>query len=99
MTPDDTLKAFLTAGTPGPRDYVFELAVAGRVARRRFWMRQLALLPWLVVAVLLGASALPVVDAIGSGLAPLMQQVGMIGGLAGVTLAAAGLLVRRFRPV
>ena len=98
MTPDDTVKAFLKAGTPGVRDYVFELAVAGRVARRRFWMRQLALLPWILVAVLLTASALPVLGAMGSGLAPLMQQVGMIGGLAAVTLIAAGVLVRRFRP-
>jgi uncharacterized membrane protein YhaH (DUF805 family) len=98
MTPDDTLKAFLTAGTPGPRDAIFEIAVAERVARRRFWMRQLALLPWALVACLLTVFALPVLRAMGPALVPLVEQVGMIGGVAALTLVTAGLLVRRFRP-
>jgi hypothetical protein len=29
---------------------------------------------------------------------PLVEQVGMIGGVAALTLVTAGLLVRRFRP-
>lgn len=98
MTPDDTLKAFLAAGTPGPRDAVFELAVAERVARRRFWMSQLALLPWVLVACVLAAFALPVLKAMGPGLAPVVEQVSMVGGLAALTLLTAGLLVRRLRP-
>lgn len=98
MTPDDTLKAFLAAGTPGPRDAAFEFAVAERVARRRFWMSQLALLPWALVACLLTVFALPVLRAMGPTLAPLAEQVGMIGGVAVLTLVTAGLLVRRLRP-
>jgi len=98
MTQDDTLKAFLTAATPGPRDYAFELAVAGRVARRRFWMSQLALLPWVVVACLLTVFAWPVMRETGSALTPLVAEVGMVGGMAMLALATAGLLVRRFKP-
>ena len=98
MTPDDTLKAFLAAGTPGPRDATFEFAVAERVARRRFWMSQLALLPWVLVAGLLAVFAWPILEIMGPALAPLAEQVGMIGGVAGLTLATAGLLVRRLRP-
>ncbi|WP_370238835.1 hypothetical protein [Brevundimonas sp.] len=98
MTPDDTLKAFLAAGTPGPRDATFEFAVAERVARRRFWMSQLALLPWVLVAGLLAVFAWPILEIMGPALAPLAEQVGMIGGVAVLTLATAGLLVRRLRP-
>ena len=98
MTPDDTLKAFLAAETPGPRDATFEFAVAERVARRRFWMSQLALLPWVLVACLLIVFTLPVARAMGPALAPLAEQVGMIGGVAVLTLVTAGLLVRRLRP-
>ena len=94
MTPDDTLKAFLAAGTPGPRDATFEFAVAERVARRRFWMSQLALLPWVLLAVF----AWPILEIMGPALAPLAEQVGMIGGVAVLTLATAGLLGRRLRP-
>ena len=98
MTPDDTLKAFLAAGTPGPRDATFEFAVAERVARRRFWMSQLALLPWVLVAGLLAVFAWTILEIMGPALAPLAEQVGMIGGVAVLTLATAGLLVRRLRP-
>ena len=98
MTPDDTLKAFLAAGTPGPRDATFEFAVAERVARRRFWMSQLALLPWVLVAGLLAVFAWPILEIMGPALAPLAEQVGMIGGVAVLTLATAGLLVRGLRP-
>ena len=98
MTPDDTLKAFLAAGTPGPRDATFEFAVAERVARRRFWMSQLALVPWVLVAGLLAVFAWPILEIMGPALAPLAEQVGMIGGVAVLTLATAGLLVRRLRP-
>ena len=98
MTPDDTLKAFMTAGTPGPRDATFEFAVAQRVARRRFWMSQLALLPWVLVACLLTVFALPVLRVMGPALVPLVEQVGMIGGVAALALVTAGLLERRLRP-
>ena len=98
MTPDDTLKAFLAAGTPAPRDATFELAVAERVARRRFWMSQLALVPWGLVAGLLAVFAWPILEIMGPALAPLAEQVGMSGGVAVLTLATAGLLVRRLRP-
>jgi uncharacterized membrane protein YhaH (DUF805 family) len=98
MTPDDTLKAFLAAATPGPRDAIFEIAVAERVTRRRFWISQLALLPWVLVASLLTVFAWPILEAMGPALAPLATEVGMTGGLAILALATAGLLVRRFRP-
>jgi uncharacterized membrane protein YhaH (DUF805 family) len=98
MTPDDTLKAFLTGGTPGPRDAIFEIAVAERVARRRFWMSQLALLPWVLVVALLTLFAVPVLKAMAPSMASVAEQIGVIGGVGLVALMAAGVLVRRLRP-
>ena len=99
MTPDAKLKALFRADRPPARDYLFEAAVAERVARRRVWATLAALTPWGLAATAALWGLRPAVGPFAASLGPALEPVGLM--LAG-TAAAAGTalwLSRRFRPV
>ncbi|RZJ45570.1 MAG: hypothetical protein EON86_01195 [Brevundimonas sp.] len=99
MTPEQKLAALFAAEAPPRRDYVFEVAVAERIARRRAWLTVAALLPWLVVSgIVLWALQAVLVRAAG-GLVALIQPVALVfaatAAAAGVGLWLTGALQRR----
>ena len=50
MTPEDKLNALFAAERPKTPDYLFQAAVAQKMAVRRAWLTVLAMLPWAIAA-------------------------------------------------
>jgi len=50
MTPEDKLNALFAAERPKAPDYVFQAAVAQKMAVRRAWLTVAASVPWAVAA-------------------------------------------------
>lgn len=94
MTPDDDrraderLKALFAADRPPTPDYLFQAAVAERIARRRAVLTVAALTPWMGLAGLCLWALAPLLPQLAADLAPAASLAGVV--LALVLAAAAG---------
>jgi hypothetical protein len=98
MTPDAKLNALFAAARPPARDYLFEAAVAERVARRRVWATLAALTPWVLAATAALWGLRPVVGPLADSLGPALEPVGLMLASTAVTVGTALWLSGRFRP-
>lgn len=98
MTPDEKLQALFGESAPPARDYVFESAVAQRIARRRAIGSVVSAAPWAVV----GASVLwglqPLFETFRGGLES-QNSVLMLVALSAGAAGGALWLVRRLTPL
>lgn len=100
MTPEQKLQSLFAADRPAAPDYLFQTAVAQRIAVRRAWLTVAAMVPWAVAAAC-GLWALqpvlqPMGDQIGDALGPAagMLGIGLTAALGALWLARQG---RRMR--
>ena len=96
MTPDQKLAALFAADRPPTRDYVFEVEVARRVAKRRAWLTALALVPWSLITALMLWALHAALAPVAGGLADAAVPLAMMLTLSGSGVAAALWLSRRF---
>lgn len=96
MTPDDKLKALFAADRPPAPDYLFQTAVAQRIAARRAWATVGALVPWGIAAAAGLWGLQPVIEPLAEGLNQALVPVAGMLGVAGAT-AIAGLWLARTR--
>ena len=96
MTPEQKLNALLAVDAAPARDYVFQAAVAARIARRRAWTSVLSMVPVLIAATAGLWGLQPVIVAAATSLEPALLQVAMTLTLVGASLAAALWVARRF---
>ncbi len=97
--PEAVLKAFLAAGRPPVRDYLFETAVAERIARRRAWGTVTALAPWVVAAMAVLWALQPWPEALAVEAGGVLTAAGAVVGVAVAALLAARLTMRAVRAV
>ena len=94
MTPEDKLNALFAADRPRTPDYVFQAAVARKMAVRRAWLTVLAMAPWAIAAAA-GLWALqPVIGPLRDSLNVFLPTVAGTLLVAGAT-AVAGLWLAR----
>lgn len=85
MTPDDKLKALFATDRPRAPDYLFQAAVAERVARRRAWATVAAAAPWGVASATGLWAIAPVLPEV---FAPLNSVAASVGGVLGICALA-----------
>lgn len=98
MTPEQKLERLLGRASPPARDYLFQAAVAERVARRRAWLGVLALMPFVIVAsTILWAASPFLAQAWLNASAASIAHLGALGG-SGLLAIGALWLTRRLSP-
>lgn len=94
MTPEDKLNALFAAERPKTPDYVFQAAVAQKMAVRRAWLTVLAMAPW-AIAAMAGLWALqPVIEPLRDSLNVFLPTVAGTLLIAGATAVSALWLAR-----
>lgn len=96
MTPEQKLAALFAAEAPPARDYVFQAAVAKRIALRRAWLTVAALFPWAIAATALLWALGPMLVSMSDGLAAMVQPLALVAVVSVATGVAALRLARRF---
>jgi hypothetical protein len=96
MTPEQKLAALFAAEAPPSRDYVFQAAVAQRIAARRAWLTVAALLPWAIAGAAVLWALAPMAGGLVRAFATIVPPLGAGLTVAAVAGAAALWLSRRF---
>ena len=94
MTPEDKLNALFAAERPKTPDYVFQAAVAEKMAVRGAWLKVVAMAPW-AIAAMAGLWALqPVIEPLRDSLNVFLPTVAGTLLVAGATAVGALWLAR-----
>lgn len=96
MTPEDKLNALFAAERPKTPDYVFQAAVAQKMAVRRAWLTVAATAPWAIAAMACLWALQPVIEPLRDSLNVFLPTVAGTLLIAGAT-AVAGLWLARTR--
>lgn len=99
MTPEEKLQGLFAAAAPPARDYAFEAEVARRIALRRAWLTQAALLPWTAAGAVLIWVLFRMTGPLVETAAAALQPTAMVLTLAGSGAALLIWLARRFSTV
>ena len=95
MTPEQKLAALFAADVPPARDYVFQSAVAERVAARRAWLTVVALMPWAIAAAAVLWALAPLMLSLSQGLATVIGPIATLLAVAAIAGFSALWLSRR----
>lgn len=94
MTPEDKLNALFAAERPKTPDYVFQAAVARKMAERRAWLTVLAMAPWAIAAMACLWALQPVIEPLRDSLNVFLPTLAGTLLVAGATAVAALWLAR-----
>lgn len=94
MTPEDKLNALFAAERPKTPDYVFQTAVAQKMAVRRAWLTVAASVPWAVAAMACLWALQPVIEPLRDSLNVFLPTLAGTVLVAGTTAVAALWLAR-----
>lgn len=96
MTPEDKLNALFAADRPTTPDYLFQTALAQKVALRRAWLTVAATVPWAIAAIACLWALQPVIEPLRDSLNVFLPTVAGVLLVAAAT-AVAGLWLARTR--